>query len=255
MTEYYTLYNGKCKSVHILDPVPVRVFFKLYVGPRPVTIFLLRHPTEVLQLIFQTFYPAVELFEMSKNLDLQMQKETYTFKSIESRPCVDGGDFADFGICVIASIERMLIDKGFECVPPHLESVLPRFKDKNCTDIDQIRRILALVNKQLSTMPTGESDIKCGYPCTMHSVTATKIEFSYTTTDIPNDEHKFLFLPRFANGYVKTTSEYFIYTPLSILTATGGAMGMFLGWSVYQNHHCLVILLERIVNKLCKRSK
>ena len=43
-----------------------------------------------------------------------------------------------------------------------------------------------------------------------------------------------IILMRYEDGFVETHSEYNIYSEVDILTASGGALGMFLGWSVYQ---------------------
>ena len=247
--DFYTLYNGKCKGIRIIDPVPIRVAFKFYIGPKPVTIFLLRDLTEVLNLVGQTFFPDANLFKIDENAILQMEKESYAFKSIESRPCQEVM-FEDFGQCVMDGLEDVLINRGVECAPPHLEPLLPKFKGKNCSDPDEIKNIMLMASKELSSISIGKSDIKCAFPCTLDYIKATKVDFS---VEDPNTADSFLFLPRFSNGYVKTTSEYFIYTPFTILTATGGAMGMFLGWSVYQNHKVLLNIIEMVVIKLCKR--
>ena len=62
-------------------------------------------------------------------------------------------------------------------------------------------------------------------------------------------------LIRYEDGFVETHSEYKIYSELDVLTATGGALGMFLGWSVYQNYTIIMDLIQKIVGAVCKRNR
>ena len=39
----------------------------------------------------------------------------------------------------------------------------------------------------------------------------------------------------FLNGMVEVEEEFLIVSPMDLLTAVGGALGLFLGWSFYQN--------------------
>ena len=55
-----------------------------------------------------------------------------------------------------------------------------------------------------------------------------------------------ILMTRYTNSFVETQSEFLVYNILSLVAAAGGTMGLFLGWSVYENHTIILVAFDFI---------
>ena len=56
---------------------------------------------------------------------------------------------------------------------------------------------------------------------------------------VPSDEYykkSWFLIFGFTNDWIQVTEEYQVYNFINILSAIGGSMGMFIGWSFYGMH-------------------
>ena len=244
---YYTMYNGKCSGYHFIDPIPVRMLakFLLDLTQGPQVLYLLEHPSQILQLIFLDFNPPNAEVQLDTHAIIRLTKVRNSFQDLDERHCSYHLTEADWGQCQIDQMEAYMKRKGFQCVPPQVKDLFPAFRGRVCTDTSDIMNGLLNMSEQLSKHSLGQSELDCEKRCVEEAVKRHKMTFRFTK--LPRfPENKTMLLIGYQDGVVETTAEYFIYTPIGILTATGGAMGMFLGWSLFQNYNIFISLFKKI---------
>ncbi len=205
-----------------------------------------------MQLMFFAFFPPVAKAELDTHAFVDLTKEMYLLQNIDSRPCNEDVTEADTGQCQLEQMEQYLIRRGYKCVPPHVKDLFPAFNDKLCTNTTELRTILLEMSEQMAKIPIAQSELFCPVSCVANFIVVETTPFRFTVLDdFPEDKR--MILIGFENGFVQTTEEYFLYTPVSILTATGGAMGMFLGWSLFQNYNVFIVLLRKVSSTFARR--
>ncbi len=208
----------------------------------PLVAFLLTDPLEMILFVYYTNFPTTNYVEIPGPTLIEISYKSFVALSADKRPCVKEISGVDTFACVNQLVQSKIIENNFTCVPPFLESILPRFKNKTCNDVETNEQIFTLAYKYVKL---DDLQYHCPISCTSHyyqllglPVTASK-EDNLTTIHV-----------RIANGIEEITSENYVHSPLSILTSTGGALGMFLGWSVYQNYLDCINFMTKILTKI-----
>lgn len=208
----------------------------------PLVAYLLTDPLEMMLFAFYANYPTTNYMEIPGPTMIDISYKSFVSLDTEARPCVEEILAPDTFACVNQLVESNILEKNFTCVPPFLESILPLFKGKICNDEKLNEQIFFLAYKfaKLDTL-----HYNCPISCTSNyyqllglPVTASK------------DSNRTNIHVRIANGIEEITTENYIHSPLSILTSTGGALGMFLGWSVYQNYLDWVDFMTKVLVKI-----
>ena len=225
-TYHYTFFNGICISFHFPEEEEVRTEIEfLSYSNCPLIVFLLNNPSEMLPFLFFANYPNAKYVDIVGPTVVDISFKSYVLLNMEDRPCIEGVDTSATSSCLVNLVEKEIVKHNYTCVPPPLESILPAFKDKFCQDKTKYKNLILMAYSYV------HQDQICQPSCIMNS---------YDTIGLPiavsDGNNSTLIIVRLGNSIEIVTTEHYVHTELSILTSTGGALGMFLGWSVYQNY-------------------
>ena len=200
---------------------------------------------EVLNVITLAFSPSNPAkANIAGNSLIEISKTSFVNQNRPQRRCEEGKNLHGYGQCIRHNLQEYMIDKkGLKCAPPHLIQIMNMFNGTICKTSNETQKGIEILTSEMGLLPLQESHIKpCLFPCLTDSYSVTALDFEYA--QMPDD--KWWLFVRFSNGYVETVSEYFIYEFLDIITATGSALGMFLGWSLFQQYEDIWKFISKI---------
>lgn len=199
-------------------------------------------------------------FEWGSGLAIGLLVSKVSLVTQRHKPCKKEMNRDDYGECLLTSVEDELInDENETCTTPHFNRFFNKYKNLTCTDSEQISRVARMTRAKYLTHRTGQS--QCDIPCSQEYYEGKTLPFTLPSTGgelIEKREkmevHFVLSLDKmngqglavlFISSIVIESDEYYIYEFVDILSSVGGALGMFLGWSFYQNFQFLWTRIRR----------
>ncbi len=197
-----------------------------------VTAFMLMSPHDLLFLTAASLTSDLMSYVVESDVLIAMQRVKLVFlpEVAGKTTCREGRAMdGDFGLCVIGKLGRAYEKMNLSCVPVVFVKVLAHLGLDLCEDVEENRKAVNLTLGVISRGVTRE--LGCLRECTRAEAPITPIPI--TIGDVATEADYNVVI------YYRTEDEmklrqYLLYTTPSFASAVGGAMGMFLGWSVYQ---------------------
>lgn len=242
-TLHYTPFHGFCTSFYISEEQPIKTTAEFTSDSKtPLAMYLLTHPEEMLPFMFYGNFPTTTLVEINTQALVEVNYKSFEMLNTEANPCWENVEQSATTNCLINLMEKQITNQNYTCVPPALESILPSFKDKMCQDSKANEGILAIA---YNLTQYEKLEQYCKFVCKTRQFGTARFPVAAS-----KQENAIKVYVRITSAFEEVTTENYIHTPLSILTSTGGALGMFLGWSVYQNYLDWVEFVTMVLVKL-----
>ncbi|TRY78442.1 hypothetical protein TCAL_14395 [Tigriopus californicus] len=233
----YTLYNGLCKSYFIDQPVPLGSVLVTLVSSRS-SVYFLNHPNELLYLVGIAWpYPVIS-FSLDQTMFHQLVMATYNNIRKDERPCDDKATMRTHSQCNWDQFqERTRLQRNISCIPTPFWALIedvPEWKKKPCEDEMEARSMTPRLSGILHWVTS--SPMICMKPCTRYELQTSPLPFNHAL----DSESEIRLAMSFLATDSLVTTEYKIYSFVSVLSAIGGTMSMFLGWSLYKSFDDIV---------------
>lgn len=247
----YTIYNGRCKGFSFTNRTfPTRKYaqFHLTVDQGPVAVFFLRDQIEELFLSTMTWISDIPSTIVQTDTFITLDHSISVLMSLPNRVCSSGATLESFGNCLARELEDSILERGYNCSPIHFLPYLNRFNGTECQNAQDIADILKFGQALLVRgVRNGDGTGKCRKQCATHHSTPLNTPLASDRASKKNDSF-WTFTFGFNCITTRIHTEMYLYDTADIVAAIGGALGMFLGWSCYQNY----IIIRDVTKKRLK---
>ncbi|XP_059088928.1 uncharacterized protein LOC131885022 isoform X2 [Tigriopus californicus] len=251
----YTIYNGRCKSFSFTNrSFPTRKYaqFHLSVDQGPVAVFFLRDRIEELFLSTMTWISDIPSTIVQTDTFITLDHSISVLMSLPDRVCSPEATLESFGSCLAVELEDLILERGFNCSPIHFLPYLKRLSGNECQTPQDIGTILKFGQALLVRgVRNGNGTGKCQKQCTTHYSIPLSTPLASDRAASKKSDTYWTFTFGFNCVTTTTHTEMFLYDTADIVAAIGGALGMFLGWSCYQNY----IIIRDVTKKRLKSAR
>ena len=227
---------------------------------RTYNVFLLGNGTK-LSLISQNIIQPQPAFKVAHDTQLFMSK---TIAKTSDKTCQDI-TIAQKMDCIIDKIEEKLFSKGIACIPFFYSGVFPKLQSKfgqceddfpSTKDIHHVRNVFVSVkfNMYLLSNPQEVWSLMGRYALDGCPIMCQKVRYNIRVSQLGenamNIEEKSEVSAVYASyesSKIEINEEYLLMGVTSIISATGGSLGLFLGFSCFGAIWNIFEMIESII--------
>ena len=245
---------GNCFTIKKLDPVTIAQYDPELELNDGMDVHVFVHDEHEEHFLFLAIFPydLSYIFVNSKNdqginaLDLSFRKIITNKLNNHRCKCSERSSPRHYNDCIKNNLKER-VEKNISCTTPIFHQLDLRDANgeqmPNCEGTEKIYGTIRLVTNYLKAII--QEDL-CLLPCTQVTYDTAVKKYHINTLDPRKSKH-FRIWPSYTTMRVENRSEDYIYSPGTVVSAVGGSMGLFLGFSILST---LIHLLNFFQTKL-----